>query len=180
MTAAPPRTQEHLRELESGTAQHFAKAIGPGVPSRCCGVYSIWQGDVLVYIGHAGRAVDLGREGRKTGLADRLSHHGAGRRSGDQFCVYVADRLILPTLSAADLADIGAGTLLLDDFVYVYVQDRFTYRVTVTPDIATAREVEKAARGGGLTAGKPLLNPLPAPNRPPKETRVAKIRERGP
>jgi len=88
--------------------------------------------------------------------------------------------LILPTLSAADLADISTGSLLLDDFVFVYVQDRLAYRITVTPDVATAREVEGAARGGALEAGKPLLNPLPATKRPPKAARAAKIRERGP
>ena len=93
--------------------------------------------------------------------------------------MYVADRLILPTLSAADLHDIAAGTLLLDDFVYVYVQDRLAYRVTITRDVGTAREVEDSARGGSLNAGKPLLNPLPGPKRPAKAERAAKIRQRG-
>lgn len=118
------------------------------------------------------------RADRRTGLADRLWHHGGGRRSGDQFCVYVADHLILPKLSAGDLADISSGDLLLDDFVYVYIQDRLTYRVAVTPDVVIAREVEDAARGGALDAGKPLLNPLPALKRPPKAARAAKIRQR--
>lgn len=96
--------------------------------------------------------------GRRTGLADRLFHHSSGRRSGDQFCVYVADRLVLPKLTAENLAGIAGGHLLLDDFVYVYVQDRLAYRVTITADVAAARAVEKAARGGALGAGKPVLN----------------------
>jgi hypothetical protein len=39
--------------------------------------------------------------------------------------------------------------------------------------------LEDVARGGVLEAGKPLLNPLPAPRRPPKAARAAKIRPRG-
>lgn len=86
---------------------------------------------------------------------------------------------MLPSLSKQDLSDIASGGLLLDDFVYVYVQDRLSYRVTVTPDVLVARAVEDAARGGVLKAGKPLLNPLPAPVRASKAARADQIRTRG-
>ena len=36
---------------------------------------------------------------RGKGLYSRLNSHALGWRSGDQFCVYVADRLVLPTLT---------------------------------------------------------------------------------
>jgi hypothetical protein len=91
----------------------------------------------------------------------------------------VADKLVLPSLSGQDLADIAAGKLLLDDFVYVYVQDRLAYRVSITPDVIVARALEDVARGGGLKAGKPLLNPLPAPTRASKAARASQIRSRG-
>jgi hypothetical protein len=171
-------TRKHLAELESGPTHRFADGAHPQIPRVCCGVYTIWDGNTLVYVGHAGRAVHVATGNRRTGLADRLFHHSGGRRSGDQFCVYVADRLVLPKLTAENLADIAAGHLLLDDFVYVYVQDRLAYRVTITADIAVARAVENAARGGVLDAGKPVLNPLPAPQRLPKATRAAQIRQR--
>jgi hypothetical protein len=39
----------------------------------------------------------------------RACIHASGRRSGDRFCVYVADRLVLPTLSQEDITAIGSG-----------------------------------------------------------------------
>jgi hypothetical protein len=43
------------------------------------------------------------------GIYTRLLSHASGRRSGDQFCVYVADRLVLPTLSPENIAAIASG-----------------------------------------------------------------------
>jgi hypothetical protein len=40
-----------------------------------------------------------------------------GRRSGDQFCVYVADRFVLPTLKHEDIAAIASGRHDMDAFV---------------------------------------------------------------
>ena len=45
------------------------------------GVYAVWEGPALLYVGMSGT------------LPSRLRAHASGRRSGDQFCVYVADRL---------------------------------------------------------------------------------------
>lgn len=170
---------KHLYELECGEAHRFSAGAHPDTPRICCGVYTVWDENRLVYVGHAGRAVSGASGTRRTGLADRLYHHSTGRRSGDQFCVYVADRLVLPSLSGTDLANIASGHLLLDDFVYVYVQDRLSYRLTITPDVVVARAVEDAARSGELEAGKPLLNPLPAVRRASKAARAAHIRQRG-
>ena len=64
-------------------------------------------------------------------------------------------------------------TDLLTAHGYVFVQDELGYRHTITADVATARAVEDAARGGALDNRKPLLNPLPAPSRPGKATRWA-------
>ena len=50
----------------------------------------------------AGRNLDLAAEHtRVRGVRDRLDSHRSGRRSGDQFAVYVCDRLVLQTLSQA-------------------------------------------------------------------------------
>jgi hypothetical protein len=84
--------------------------------------------------------------------------------------------IVLPTLSPEDLQRIAAGELLLDDFIYVYVHDELGYRYTIAPDVAVARAVEDAARGGALYGRKRFLNPLPAPARPSKAARAAAIR----
>jgi hypothetical protein len=167
---------DHLQKLSHGALRRFRDGIDAAIPNICCGVYSIWRGAEFIYVGHVGRAAEGAADGRRTGLADRLRHHSTGRRSGDQFCVYVGDRLVLPTLSSEDLGRIATGELLLDDFIYVFVQDELSYRYTITPNVVEARAVEAAARSGGLDAGKPFLNPLPAPVRRPKVQRAEDIR----
>jgi hypothetical protein len=169
---------EHLAALQDSTLRPFSSGVDSSIPRVCAGVYTIWRGEQLIYVGHAGRAAATATDGARTGLADRLRHHATGRRSGDQFCVYVADRLVLQTLGSEDLASIASGELLLDDFIYVYVQDQLAYRYTVTQDVVLARTVEDAARGGKLDAGKPFLNPLPGPKRPSKTERAQVIRRR--
>jgi hypothetical protein len=49
--------------------------------------------------------------GKRKGLLDRLNRHASGRRSGDQFCVYVFDRLLLPTLTASEIQRIADSEL---------------------------------------------------------------------
>jgi hypothetical protein len=71
------------------------------------GVYTIWRGDQFVYVGMSGRgaqredfvASSHGTARQAKGLWTRLNSHASGRRSGDQFNVYVCDRLIVPVLT---------------------------------------------------------------------------------
>jgi hypothetical protein len=64
-------------------------------PGSGAGVYTIWDDEGgLVYAGIAGRN-PAGK-----GLASRLRSHASGRRSGDQFCVYVADHYVHPNSRA--------------------------------------------------------------------------------
>src|SRR5262245_47671871 len=97
---------EQLKQLESGPLYLFRDWPNRNIPQVAAGVYTIWRGDSLIYVGMAGRGltseqIDTFRadSARNKGLFSRLGSHAAGRRSGDQFCVYVADRLVLPTLS---------------------------------------------------------------------------------
>ena len=50
----------------------------------------------------------------------RLQSHASGRRSGDEFCLYVADRLVLPSLSQEDITAIASGRHQMDAFVRLY------------------------------------------------------------
>src|SRR5215210_5893290 len=113
--AAPPRclsracsslgTEMHnelLDGLEHGPLHRFADYadLTGVIPSGGAGVYTIWDdGGGLVYAGIAGRN-PLGK-----GLASRLRSHASGRRSGDQFCVYVADHYVLPDLTSEQIGD---------------------------------------------------------------------------
>jgi hypothetical protein len=95
------------------------------------------------------------------GLFTRLRSHADGRRSGDQFCVYVSDRLVLGDLSQAQTAEIATGTVSLDRLIRTFIHDHLTYRFVVLNTGGQARALETLIRSGALQAGPPLLNPLP-------------------
>src|SRR4051794_4752510 len=113
-----------IAALLDGQAHRFADTLSVEIPRSGAGVYTIWDEDgKLVYVGVAGR----NPEG--SGLASRLRSHASGRRSGDQFCVYVADHYVLPELSREQIQAIAEGQLSLDKLVREKVHRSFTFRV---------------------------------------------------
>jgi hypothetical protein len=44
------------------------------------------------------------------GLWTRLNAHASGRRSGDQFCVYICNRFVVPELTPSQQRELAAGT----------------------------------------------------------------------
>jgi hypothetical protein len=159
-------TPPALVSVAEGKLYFFKNWPNAEVPPVCAGIYTIWRDHELLYVGMAGRALNeaqiiaaRGTGSKGKGLASRLSSHAAGRRSGNQFCLYVGDRLVLPGLTPEEIKRIGNGTLNLDKLVRAYVRNYLSYRFAETKDSATAMALEKAIRRGCLAAGKPLLNP---------------------
>jgi hypothetical protein len=176
MTADPT-----LYEIEHGEVYAFADWLinRPDIPRVAAGVYTIWEDDRLIYSGMAGASLtaediarqktpaDIRREekGQKPsrkhcGLGDRLRAHAAGRRSGDQFCVYIGDRFVIPTLTPAQQTAIGAGTLSLDQLIREHIRRALTYRYTQTNNGVDAVALEMRVLRGALSAGRPFLNPV--------------------
>jgi hypothetical protein len=62
------------------------------------------------------------------GLWTRLNAHASGRRSGNQFCVYISDRFVVPELSPSQQQQLAAGTLSLDSLIRAFVRERLAYR----------------------------------------------------
>ena len=149
-------------ELSTGTRYWFASWPNTEVPTFGAGVYTVWHKDGrFIYVGMSGRGItaDTARRNTPQGIYTRLQSHASGRRSGDQFCVYVADRLVLPTLSQEDIAAIASGRHQMDAFVRRYIHDNLCYRFVMLPDGAAAYAVEAAIKSGGWQYGRPLLNP---------------------
>jgi len=157
-----------LVALQSGPLYRFADWPNPEVPNWRAGVYTVWEGSIFLYVGMAGRALPQGAHllpeatssNRNRGLRDRLNSHASGRRSGDQFCVYVCDRLVLRNLTQVQLEEVSAGRLILDSMVRAYIRDRLSYRFVITETSKEAHDLERAVRAGGLAGAKPSLNPL--------------------
>jgi hypothetical protein len=155
-----------LDGLFSGRVYRFAEWPNPDVPAVAAGVYTIFNGDQFIYVGMAGRGMRADEIGaldepvRAKGLKSRLKSHASGRRSGDQFCVYICDRFVVPTLSSDAQARIGEGTLLLDKLTRHYIHERLSYRFITTSDGGEAFGIERGIQGGDGPAGPPFLNPL--------------------
>ena len=130
------------------------------------GVYSIWQDHRLVYVGMSGRgrskdqleAVSLAGT-KRVGLHTRLASHASGRRSGDQFCVYVSDRLVLPNLSSRQIKTVAAGSASLDVLTRTFICEHLGFRFCITDDGQSALSLEAECRAGAL-GGAPLFNPI--------------------
>ena len=133
----------------------FSDWPNSSIPMVSAGVYAIWDKQELVYCGMSGRDIENARlQGKKKyGLVTRLHSHASGRLSGDQFCVYVANRLVIPSLKPEDLPKFQSGELKLDALTKNYILRHFEYQYCL---LATSKE----ARRGTLFDKKPLLNPL--------------------
>ena len=153
-----------VENLLSGECFPFSTWPNEAVPIGA-GVYTIWEGDKFVYVGMSGHAKDAAqiaeakRIGKKKMLRERLGSHASGRRSGDQFCVYVSDRLVLASLTELDIARISEGKASVDSYVKAYIHKNLSYRFVETIDGATAAALEDKIRSSVTPLGSPLLNP---------------------
>ena len=147
-----------VERLIKGPLYRFAEWRSSVVPPVAVGLYTVWRDDELLYVGRSGGAdirklTDRRAAGKKSALYKRLHSHASGRKSGDQFCTYIADKI---------LAAVGHPTT--DDFVRKYVCDHLSYRFYAFTDLTTkeqdaARRIETIIRQGKTPLGKPLLNP---------------------
>ena len=155
------------RLLESGPRNWFADWPIEAGPRHAACVYTVWDHTGgFIYVGMAGRGMsgaDIANHrtegGRPRGLWERLNSHASGRRSGDQFCVYVADRLVLPNLDADQVEAIATGDLTFDSLVRSYIRSNLAFRFCETADGTEALQVEREIQRGPNPFGSPLLNP---------------------
>jgi hypothetical protein len=150
-----PTSAQTLIDLARGSLYSFADWPNPSVPTFGAGVYTIWHRDGRF----RGITVETMRRNTPQGIYTRLHSHASGRRSGDQFCVYVADRLVLPILSQEDITAIATGRHWMDAFVRRYIHENLSYRYVMLPEGAAAFATETAIKRGGWEHGQPLLNP---------------------
>ena len=81
-----PNLEQLWDELNRQPFHRFSDWPNRDVPKGKPGVYLIYLGNDLKYVGMA-----------SANLYGRLNQHARGKRSGDQFCVYVGDTLVCPS-----------------------------------------------------------------------------------
>ena len=157
-TEVSRKDQTLLDALEHGELFWFGDWPVVAAPRSGAIVYTVWnRSGQFIYVGMAGRGETSAARG--SGPFGRLNSHASGRRSGDQFCVYVCDRLVLPTLRDR-IEDISAGKLSLDGATRQYVRTELGFRMVHVTDGREALQVERMLQRGALLAGRPFLKPL--------------------
>ena len=150
-------TEPESSALETGPIHWFSDWPVNAVPRSGAIVYTIWErNDRFIYVGMAGRS---GASVNGTGPFGRLASHASGRRSGDQFCIYICDRLVLPSLHNR-FPEIAAGQLSLDKLTREFIRAELGFRFITVADGPTALAIERNIQRGALRSGKPFLNPL--------------------
>lgn len=138
----------------------FADWPNKDIPKVAAGIYAIWNGAELFYCGMSGREMEKNRHKKKYGMVTRLQSHSTGRLSGDQFCVYVANRLVIPSLKQNDLTLFASGELKLDTLTKRYIHHYLEYQYLLVDSSAEAYSIEIKARNGELFGQKPTLNSI--------------------
>ena len=147
-----------IEALTEGSVNWFADWPTGDVPKRGAIVYTIWNREgYFIYVGMSGRNTTGGKSAK--GPYGRLASHASGRRSGDQFCLYVCDRLVLPTVHNR-IPEIAAGDLSLDEVVRDFIRTNLGFRWVPMPDARSAIELERRMQRGEFDAGRPSLNPI--------------------
>jgi hypothetical protein len=153
-----------LCELHTGTLHPFETRPDAVTPKVSAGAYTIWDTDGrFIYVGMSGKGLTAEVAARATtakGLRVRLTAHASGRRSGDQFCLYVCDRFVVPALTATQRDGLADGSVSLDNLTRDHIRRHLSYRFTPLADEAQSFDVERAVQRGALPVGRPLFNPL--------------------
>jgi hypothetical protein len=147
---------------EFSSRHRFSAWPNADLPAVAAGVYVVWEGATFVYAGMSGREFEKAvvTEKRRFGLVTRLASHATGRLSGDQFCVYVANRLVIPSLDVQMLPRFASGEVSLDALTRAYIHERFEYQFAIVESSAQAYALERECRNGTRFGVKPILNPL--------------------
>ena len=125
------------------------------VPDRGSIIYSVWDKDEkFIYIGISGLQKSL----EKRSPLSRMISHASGRRSGDQFCIYIHDFYVIPKLIEKGEYSPSIGVLdkLTKDFIQSNLSYRFVGFQTDDSD-EIVRRLENQIKSGAF-GFSPLLN----------------------
>lgn len=152
-----PSDDEVVTELTAGKLRRFADWPDLRLERGPPGIYSIWANETFLYVGIAYKDARDTDNPQAGGVWGRLGVHSRARRTSD-LMVAIGDRFVIPDLSLADLAELGAGQLDLAERMRTWFKTHVCYRVSTTGS-EQARQLEQQIRSNGLPgAGQPLFN----------------------
>ena len=130
------------------------------IPTVAAGVYVIWDEQTLLYVNTAGKDLDKAKRAGKTkfGLITRLNSHASGRASSDQFCSILANRIVIPSLTSAQMNKFKEGSLTLDQMNKKYIRTNLEYQYLVVDHFQDALDLGEHVRRGAIFGQVPYLN----------------------
>ena len=101
----------------------FAEDPRDHIPNQGSIIYSVWDEDEnFLYIGISGLQKSLERRNPLS----RMVAHASGRRSGDQFCIYIHDFFVVTSLVKSGEFKPTRGAL--DKLTKDYIHKNLSYR----------------------------------------------------
>ena len=93
------------------------------IPNKGSIIYSVWDKDEkFIYVGISGLQKSL----EKRSPLSRMISHASGRRSGDQFCIYIHDFYVIPKL--IEKSEYSPSIGVLDKLTKDFIQSNLSYR----------------------------------------------------
>lgn len=120
------------------------------------GVYAIWKGKTLIYVGEAGRNWTEKKPGSGH-LKGRLSDHARAQRA-DVFPTYVFERFVGRTLQDSDWKLIESGEKHMNEYARDFIRSELSFSYLPTSDWTTAKSMESDIQRGAL-GQRPIINP---------------------
>ena len=126
------------------------------IPSFGSIIYTVFlDGANFIYVGIGGLA---GATVHDRNPRSRIIQHAQGRRSGDQFCIYIQDFYVIPAIVSTPYEPKKG---YLDTLTKEFIQTRLTYRYLViqTEDSdKVVRRLERELQNNEHGFGVPMLN----------------------
>jgi hypothetical protein len=149
---------KNVGELFSPTVelQQFNTKNINHIPSFGSIIYTVFLDQTeFIYVGIGGLS---GKSAQDRNPRSRIIQHAQGRRSGDQFCIYIQDFYVIPSIINTQYT---AQKGYLDTLTKEFIQKRLTYRYLVvqTDDSdKIVRRLERELQSNEHGFGVPKLN----------------------
>ena len=145
-----------LSDLFISSAISFRDDCRKHIPTTGSVIYTVWnQENDFIYVGISGLQNSL----EKRNPQSRIQSHTRGRRSGDQFCVYVHDFYVIPEIVKKSAYEFSRRDL--DRRTKAYIQRNLSYRFKSFQNedsVKIVRNLEKEIKKGIFTYNPPILN----------------------
>ena len=141
---------------ESVELQEFSTKNIDHIPTYGSIIYTVFlDRSEFIYVGIGGLS---GKSVKDRNPRSRIIQHAQGRRSGDQFCIYIQDFYVIPSIINNEYTPKKG---YLDTLTKEFIQTRLTYRYLVlqTEDSdKIVRRLERELQSDVHGFGSPKLN----------------------